>query len=104
MVIIVCVVYVLEAHLVRHVKDDDDPKGSPVAGGKDRSVSLLTTGIPHLNLHFFIVDDCLTGADVHSNGGNEVVCAGVVEEFIEEAGFSNTRIPYLKIKEMHQNE
>ena len=39
---------VLEAYLVGHIKDDDDPQGPPVAAGQDWSVPLLATSVPNL--------------------------------------------------------
>ena len=40
--------YVFEADLVGHIKDDDDPQGPPVAAGQNWPVSLLAPCVPHL--------------------------------------------------------
>ena len=73
---------VLETHLVGHVEHDDDPQRSSVAAGEDRSVPLLASGVPHLDLDFLVVDDVLPRPDVHPDGGYEVVCAGVIKELV----------------------
>ena len=83
---------VAEAHHVGHVEHDDDPQGTPVAAGQDGSVPLLTPGVPDLYLDLLVVDDSLPSPDVHSNRRDEVVCAGVIQEFVKQAGLSHTRV------------
>ena len=39
--------------------------------------------ISHLDLDCLVVDDSLPGSDVYPDGGDEVVRAGVVQEFIK---------------------
>ena len=74
---------VLETHGIGHIKHNDDTQSSPVTASQDRSVSLLSTSVPHLHLHLLVVDHRLPGPDVHPDGGDEVVGAGVIKKFVQ---------------------
>ena len=76
---------VLETHPVGHIKHNDDPQSSPVATGQDRSVPLLTSSVPDLDLDLLVVNDRFSSSDVNSNGGNKIVSAGVIKKLVKKA-------------------
>jgi len=83
---------VVEAFHIGDVVDDDDTVGTTVVAAGDGTESLLTGGIPNLQLDGLSLE--LHGADfeVNANGGDVALSVGIVGETEQEAGLANTGV------------
>lgn len=83
---------IAETLLVGNVIDEQNAHGASVVSGGDCPESLLSSGIPYLQLDTLAVE--LYGADleVDANGGDERGSKRVFAEAQQAAGFTNARI------------
>jgi len=61
----------VEALLIGNIVDKQDAHGSSVVGGGDGSESLLTSGVPYLQLDALAVQLYRANLEVDANSGDE---------------------------------
>jgi hypothetical protein len=84
---------VKEGLLVAEVKDYDYTVGALVIGIRDRPVSLLSCGVPYLQLYCALVYLKSAEPEVHSDCRDVVFREAVIREAHKQAGFAYTGVP-----------
>ena len=83
---------IVEGFVVGDVVNDDDTVSTAVVRGGNCAETLLSGGIPNLELDGLPVELNGTDLKVDSNGRDVRFSVGIVGESEEETGFSNTGI------------
>lgn len=72
--------HTVEALLVCHVIDQQDPHCASVVCSGDCSEALLTRGVPYLQLHAFAIQVDGSDLEVYADGGDETGGKAVLAE------------------------
>ena len=82
----------LEGFGFGEVVDNDCSLGTPIVRVRQGSEPLLTSSVPNLGFHDFVLDVERFGGKLHPDSGSAIDNEGIIDEAVEDVGFTDARI------------